>query len=120
MTQERRQNPRIPLSNPVRVFTDEDEDYALPGRLRDISLGGLFIYANDQLPIGDTCRLEVVLYEPDDPINVWLEATVVRQESRGFAVQITGFYQESFARLRDLMLHGGVEAADALDLEPSA
>ena len=119
MTLERRQNPRIQLSNPVRIFTDEDEDYALPGRLRDISLGGLFIYTTEQVPVGDTCRLEVVLYEPGDPINVWLEATVVRHESRGFAVQITGFYQESFSRLRDLLLHGGAEAADMLDIEPA-
>jgi c-di-GMP-binding flagellar brake protein YcgR len=122
MTQERRQNRRIQLSNPVRIFTDEDEDedYALPGRLRDISLGGLFIFANDQVPIGDTCRLEVVLYEPGDPINVWLEATVVRHEKGGFAVQITGFFQESFARLRDLLLHGGVDAEASLDLAPSS
>lgn len=114
MPQERRQNSRIRLQTPVRVFCDEEGEDAFDTRLRDISLGGLFIntpYAED---LGETCRLEVVLYEPGDPINIWLEGTVVRREAQGFAVRITGFYQESFDRLRDLLLHGGEESADAM------
>ena len=117
--QNRRKNTRVQLNNPVQIFCEDDEDYPIPGYLRDISLGGLFIYTTEKLPIGENYRLEVVLYEPGDSINVWLEGKAVRQEQQGFAVQITGFYQESFARLRDLLLYGGAEAEASLGLSPT-
>ncbi len=119
MKQDRRKNTRVKLSMPVRVFCDEDSeeaDDAIHGWLQDISLGGLFILTGDVADIGDTCRLEVVLYEPDDPINIWLEGDVVRREKKGFAVHITSFHQRSFARLRDLLLYGGQGAEESMGL----
>lgn len=113
MRQDRRRNTRVAMRTPVQIFAD-DSNEPIPGRLRDISLGGLFIYTDEPMPIGQTVRLEVVLYAPGDPINIWLECNVVRQESTGFAVQITGFFQESFAQLRDLLLYGGEEASASL------
>lgn len=114
MVQDRRKNTRVRLRTPVRIFCDEDGEDVFDGSLRDISLGGLFIHTPYAEDLGEVCRLEVVIYEPGDPINIWLEGSVVRRESRGFAVRITGFYQESFARLRDLLLYGGEESAEAM------
>ena len=120
MGRERRENNRIPLNNPVQIFCDdEDEDFPIPGQLRDISLGGLFIHTPVEMAIGDSCRVEVVLFEPGDSINIWLEGEVVRVHRNGIAVQITTIYQESFAQLRDLLLFGGEDAAASLGRSPA-
>ena len=119
MRRDRRRNTRMAMRTPVLIFADDSDDDPIPGRLRDVSLGGLFIHTDEPMPGGQTVRLEVVLYAPGDPINIWLEGDVVRQESAGFAVQITGFFQESFARLRDLLLYGGEEASASLSAPPA-
>ena len=99
---ERRRYPRHPIRLRTLVFRGEEED-AQHRWLRDISMGGLFIEDVDDVSVGDSLRVEVVLYEPGDPINIWLEGEVVRQVDDGVGIRVTAVFQESLDQLRDLL-----------------
>jgi len=84
-----------------------DRAEVVAGGLRDISVGGVFVRCSaGSFELGMICRMEVVLYEPGDPINLWLEGEVVRKERHGIALQITRIYQERFEQLHELLSMG--------------
>ena len=105
----RREHARVNLDTPVRIFLSEEGD-PITGTLHNLSMGGMFIGCTDALPLGTRCRVEVVIYEPGDSINIWVEGLVVRVTRAGVALQITAAHQESFSSLRDLLLFGGAMA----------
>lgn len=107
---DRRRHHRIPADHPVRIFIDEESWF--PGRLRDISFGGMFVVCDPNLIMGSCYRAEVVLWEPDDPINIWVEGQVVRCTNDGIGFRIAPLYQHSFDRLRELILFESEGVAD--------
>ena len=109
---ERRQHERQPVSCPVEITIDGD--MTIPGEMCDLSLGGLFVRCDPPPAEGMTCRIEVLLSEAGDRLNVWMEATVARSTDCGAGFQVTTIYQECLDELRDLLLFGATGAAEDL------
>ena len=64
-----------------------------------------------QEAIGTDCRVEILLCEPGDPLNIWLEGTICRVGDVGVAVRIDSIFQESLERLKGLLeMSGPIEA----------
>ena len=110
---ERRVHPRLPLPLLVRVFHAESEGPSA-ALLRDIALEGMFVEGMNDVGLGDECQVEVVLYEPGDLVNIWLEARVLRVSDAGVALAVTGGFEDSLDQLRELIDDGFRHAVEAV------
>ncbi len=106
---DRRQHERVSLGIDIRV---EPEGYApFMAEVVNLGMGGLFARGERAPEAGAFCRVEILLCERGDPLNVWLEGWIARSDERGFAVRVTGIFQDSLDRLRELMVVSGRLAA---------
>lgn len=106
---DRRQHERVSLGIEVRVSPDGGEPFV--AEVINLSMGGLFAAGDVQPEAGAFCRVEILLCEEGDPLNVWLEGWINRSSDQGFAVQVTGVFQDSLDRLRELLTISGRLAA---------
>lgn len=76
------------------------------GKIKDLSLGGLFIEAEEGIPdIGEEIAMILVLKDTDPQIKIFMRGKVVRKTETGFAVKITGMNEESFRHLKTFFLY---------------
>jgi len=95
---ERRRERRFPFDAAVEI---EFGSSTILGRVRDISLSGMFLTSPEPLWLGAGFAAKLLL---DSPIH--LTCTVRRVEpGRGIGVQITPLEQEHHARLSELIAH---------------
>ncbi len=106
---DRRQHERVSLGIDVWVQPEGYEPF--PAEVINLSMGGLFAKGECTPEAGAFCRVEILLCERGDPLNVWLEGWIARSGERGFAVRVTGIFQDSLDRLRELMTVSGRLAA---------
>lgn len=107
---ERRKFTRFPFEEQVEFIGKKGPS---AGRIRDFSLGGLFIETEEKGPdVGEEIALILVLKDTDPPIKIFMRGEVVRGTENGFAVKITGMNEESFHHLKNFFLyqHGFDEA----------
>lgn len=74
-------------------------------KTRDVSMKGIFCETDDALPLGSTCRVNVLVGGPETDPPISARAKVVRVENDGMGlefVELVGI--ESYTRLRNLVL----------------
>lgn len=98
---EKRKFTRAPFEMEIRVVTDDR--VAISHRLKNISLGGVFILLDNPLPAGSPCILNVDLIGPNTLLRIEVEGEVVRTESNGMAVKFTRIDVDSLVHLRHLI-----------------
>jgi len=79
--------------------------------LLNLSVGGLFVRGCVREDIGTICRVEILLCEPGDPLNVWFEGEVRRVTGEGVGIRIDSIFQDSLDRLKLLLQMSGRLAA---------
>lgn len=80
-SQERRRAPRWPLEQPVLVSCQDPSGLKLHGTTRDLSLRGIFLYADNPITQGLPVQVQVTLPSQSgliDPIPLLLSGRVVR------------------------------------------
>lgn len=107
----RRQFSRIPLSLEADILSGDIP--ILSGRTKDLSMKGLFLLSQEQLPIGTDCHL-VLLSSGRGPsasltsltLGIQVNGTVVRITDSGLGIEFKEIIgQESFDYLHRLLLH---------------
>jgi len=80
-SQERRRHPRVPVTQPARIWVDEE---SIVGRTIDMSAYGLFIATapTAALKVGSSCRIELVAAAPN-PFSVLAEVRHVGERGVG-------------------------------------
>ncbi|MCA1961005.1 MAG: PilZ domain-containing protein [Desulfomonile sp.] len=103
---EKRKFTRIPFETEIRLSTDTQRISA--SRMRNISLGGMFVVTGETLPLDSICQVEIDLIGPASLLRIRLEADVVRVEPDGIAVKFTKMDMDSLVHLRHLItIHAG-------------
>ncbi|MFH1724365.1 MAG: PilZ domain-containing protein [Elusimicrobiota bacterium] len=103
MTEERRRFTRIEAK--LLAYTDSGEDaLGVYGRVRDVSLQGLFIEGAGGLDPGASCFVELMLGEPENEARVRCSAVVVRRDDSGIGVRFTQIDAEGLPHLINLIL----------------
>lgn len=98
---ERRRFTRIPFEEEVEFISKKGSS---TGRIRNFSLGGLFVETIGESPeIGEEIALILLLKDTEPPIKIFMKGEVLRQEPWGFAVRITGMNEESFHHLKNFV-----------------
>ena len=73
---------------------------------RDLSLKGVFVYSDVVFPLQSPCQVTITLTGMVVPIEIKLEARVVRTESDGIGVEFEGAQSlESYQHLRNLVMY---------------
>jgi len=98
-----RQFQRNPAKLEVKITSEFGS--CVRGAVQDVSVAGLFVVADERLPVGTLCELEVEVVgcEGEGPI----EATgrVAHVEPDGMGIEITDLDLESYEELRRLAGH---------------
>lgn len=105
---------RVAFETEVKV-TSEDGVIA-SSRVRNISLGGIYIETREPFAVGAHCVVHIELIGPASRLGIQVEGDVVRVEEEGVALIFTKIESDSLIHLRHLIkIHA--EAPEIIDKE---
>jgi c-di-GMP-binding flagellar brake protein YcgR len=114
---EKRKFTRIPFQTEIKITAGEVTHVS--NKLRDISLGGAFIFMKEALPESIPCVLDVELRGPASLLRIQVEGEIVRVEDDGIAVKFTRIDLDSLLHLKHL-IRVLTQDAELIDHEFSA
>ncbi len=87
------------------VTLDCRSDIYGPCRIRDLSLGGMFVFGHFKLAVGSECK--VTFFQTGSSTSLILDATarVSRTEKNGVAIEFTSMSQDSYLYLQTALLY---------------
>lgn len=97
--QERRRRTRVSFGGEVELRTPDGSQRVL--KLKDISLGGLYAYADEAIPAGTRCEMKIRLEGAGEDLT--LHGRVVRTDHRGVGVVFEEMAPEAFVVLKRLV-----------------
>ena len=75
------------------------------GKIRDLSLIGLFLEGSFDLKPGDICTVEIQETGPSSSLALIISATVVRVESGGIGLKFVDMKQDAYMFLQTMILY---------------
>lgn len=100
-TTEKRKFTRIPFRTEIRITAGEVT--RVSDRLRDIGLGGAFIFIDDTFPEATPCTLDLELKGRASLLRIQVEGEVLRVEDEGIAVKFTKIDLDSLLHLKHVI-----------------
>ncbi|MFZ5863955.1 MAG: PilZ domain-containing protein [Nitrospirota bacterium] len=98
--EERRQWTRVTTGLDVRV---EAAGLTVRGRVRDLSLAGVYLFCDPPFPKGTACSVTLVLVGADPPLTIELNGHVVHAETEGMGIEFTEMPVDSLGHVRNLV-----------------
>jgi PilZ domain len=98
---EKRKFTRIPFH--TRITVTNGETAYLSNRLRDIGLGGAFIFMDEFAPDGACCTLDIELIGPASLLRIEIEGEIVRVQRDGIAIKFTRIDLDSLLHLKHII-----------------
>lgn len=74
------------------------------GKVRDLSLNGLYIVTDRQLPAGSECWVTIRLKTGKTDLHLRAHGTVIRCGAAGMAIEFSDIQGDSFEHLKKLVL----------------
>ena len=99
---DRRQWTRVPTALEARV---ESAGVVIRGRVRDLSLTGVYVLCDPRFPEGVPCRVTLVLMGTEPPLTVEFAGRVVHAEDDGMGIELTELPVTSLDHVRNLILY---------------
>jgi len=90
------------------------EGMALKGEVKDVSLHGLYLATDQQIPIGTPVEITIYLTMELDPVVINVSGTVARLMSGGIGCSFDKMDVDSFAHLRSVIAYQGGDDARAM------
>lgn len=103
-SQERRTTQRVQLHAVVNIKID-DQLLAAGTDLRDISLDGININIQQQVPLNRICDLEIVITGPSSDLKLRTKGRILRQDANGAAVKFTELDIDTYLHLKNIVLY---------------
>ncbi|MBU3944289.1 MAG: PilZ domain-containing protein [Proteobacteria bacterium] len=86
---ERRKCTRTPFFTDVTLMLEGD-DSAMPADLVNISISGMFVQINQSIPVGTSCKMEVIVTGHHSRLLLDdIRGEVVREDENGLAIHFT-------------------------------
>ena len=99
---EKRKKARVNYETDIRIKLDKFEVRAL-GSSRDLSLNGIFVKADDDIPVGTECMVEIRLSGTTESLPLKMQGTVIRKESSGIGISFNSMDIDSYTHLKNLV-----------------
>lgn len=103
-SQERRTAQRVQLRASVNIKID-NQLFAADTDLRDISLDGINLVLDRELPLNRICELEITISGPSSDLKLRTKGRILRQDSSGVALKFTELDIDTYLHLKNLVLH---------------
>ena len=75
------------------------------GRVRNVSLNGVFMVCAEKLPAGEPCSVALILAGRDEPLRIEADGRVARIDDDGVAIEFTQVAPDDLGHLRNLVLY---------------
>ena len=85
----------------------QSEGVALKGEVKDVSLHGLYLMTDQQLPIGTPVEITIYLSTALEPVVINVAGTVARLMPGGIGCSFDKMDVDSFAHLRSVISYQG-------------
>ncbi len=92
----------------------QSEGVAIKGDVKDVSLHGLYLETDQQLPIGTPVEITIYLSHADDPVVINVSGNVARQMPGGIGCSFDKMDVDSFAHLRSVISYQGGDESRAM------
>ncbi|MBI3606629.1 MAG: PilZ domain-containing protein [Nitrospirae bacterium] len=99
---ERRERTRVRTGLDARV---QSGGLVVRGRVRDLSLKGVYLLCRPRVHEGADCRVTLVLTGADTPVPLEVDGRVVYTDDGGMAIEFTEMPADSLYHLRNLVLY---------------
>lgn len=90
------------------------EGVALKGEVKDVSLHGLYLATDQQIPVGTPVEITIYLSMELDPVVINVTGTVARLMPGGIGCTFDKIDVDSFAHLRSVIAYQGGDDARAM------
>ncbi len=104
MGEERRNKTRVQFETRVVVRAGDTVVTSRAGS-RDISLRGLYIETDRELPEGASCEVEILLTGTSSNLFIKVQGRVARRERKGLGIEFESIDPDSYFHLRNLLLY---------------
>jgi hypothetical protein len=81
------------------------KDQTLRGKVENLSLNGMFLRADEKIPLNEAVEIEVLLSGASSKLTVNLQGVVVRQDEDGIAIQVVGMDLDSFIHFKNIITY---------------
>lgn len=90
------------------------EGVAIKGEVTDLSLHGLYMETQEELPVGSPVEVTIYLSPSPDPVVINVKGTVARLMPGGIDCAFDKMDVESFAHLRSIIAYQGGDEAKVM------
>ena len=104
---EKRKTSRVEFDINAMVKYDNN---VVEGLVRDLSIRGLFVEADEFVPIGTRVTIAISLQGSTSDLTVNVTGSVVRHESDGFAIHFDEMDLDSFIHIRNIVAYNEGDA----------
>ncbi len=102
MEDERRRKRRVEFSTNI-VLKMAGNEIHVTGSSKDLSLNGVFINTQDNIPLNESCQVEIHLTGMVEPLMLQMKGTTVRKEPVGIAVLFESMDLDSYTHLKNIV-----------------
>lgn len=108
---EKRRHARVEFTRPVSLMTGEIPQGCYPAR--NLSLSGLYLEGDIDVPVGARCNLEVHGAGPVTSQFCGFAGRISRRDEKGVGVEFTSMERESLMFLQTVVLYCADDPIDA-------
>lgn len=97
---------------PIRAHAELrlENGMLMEGQSRDVSLNGVLLTSERILPVGNSCRVSLVMDAEMQAIRIDVHGHVVRMDEMGIAIEFSHVDVENFDRLRQYVMRQAEES----------
>jgi hypothetical protein len=101
---EKRGKTRVDFSTATEILLKVGSSVIqLQGDSRDLSLKGIFISTEKNIPIGTKCHVEITLSGMTDDLALKMNGSVARKETNGIGINFDSMDLDSYTHLKNIV-----------------
>lgn len=102
---EKRKSERAAFETQVIIKGIDDMEIQANGSSKDLSLKGIFVNTDKEIPIGSECEVEVILTGMVEDVVLKMNGKVMRKEGEGIGISFESIDLESYTHLKNIVMY---------------
>jgi hypothetical protein len=101
---DRRRHTRVDFSTKI-LLKARDVEIETTGSTRDLSMKGVYVSTDRQVPLGTECQVTVLLSGGIETLTLSMKARVARVEAGGIGLSFDSMDLESYTHLKNILMY---------------
>ena len=99
---DRREKVRVHFQTQI-IVEAENAKIQMEGSSRDLSLNGIFVNTDQDIPVQSTCKVKILLSGLKPPMFLEMEGRIVRTDESGVAISFESMDLDSYTHLKNIV-----------------